>query len=290
MKVFFGSPSCSRWCACAVMTLAILSSVSCRRSPSTAFTPIRYVDVLLSDSLPHVQGLASLSGLPSGSVVLIGEPERCARVGEELLGADRFDNIDGRPVPDGLPDFAGETISVILDRANAPYAGYLPGNPLFLREMAMRQVVFALDTVCRTSLYDPSSLAEKRPAKVLVICSELLVNESLADIHDFFFRTGAAVSVIDASDTAAACAVPLYNLLRDRRLFTHEIELPKAEVFMTYPVRDPGYVSRTDSTGAFLPAYKYGRAPGELAPTFSLVRLEAMPGWKLHDLYVQHQY
>jgi len=273
----------------AALVLAALLAC-CNRNPLPDYDAIRYVDELMSDSLSYVEGLASLAGQASGSVVLIGEPDICVRTGEELLSADQFDNIDGRPVPDGLPDFAGETFCIVLDCANAPYDGYVSRNIPFLRETAMRQTVFALDTLCRTNLYVPSAVSVKRPAKALVLCSDDIIRETLPDILDFLDRIRVDIPIVFATDSAGTCPAELYEELRSRRLFTHEIDFPKTDAFMTYPARDLSLVSRTDSTGAFLPEFKYGRPADEPAATFSMIRLQGMPGQKLRDLYVQNQY
>ena len=54
---------------------------------------------------------------------------------ERLLTLDCFDNITGKPGPDGIVDFGGENIQFLSDRANGPYGGYIEeGNLDFLKE------------------------------------------------------------------------------------------------------------------------------------------------------------
>lgn len=272
--------------------LGVLSLPSCVRRTDQGYAAVRYVGRLMADSLSYVQRLGAQSGKASGTVFILGDPEQCLRTVGDLLSADNFDNIDGAARPDGLKDFAGERFCVVFDCANAPYEGYLPARDTqFLRESAVRMAVAALDTLCRPDRYNPAASAFQAPAKVLIVCSTLLDRHAVPDIRDFLERAGAQVPVLSSPDTAAVYAADLFRLMRERRLFTHTVAQPAADLYMTYPVRDLQFASRTDSIGAFLPSYKYSRPAGDLASTFSVIRLrEDVPAFKLQDVYVQNKY
>lgn len=110
-----------------------------------------------------------------GAVALLGEPEACQAISERFLTADDVDNIRGRGVGDRLPDFAGETFLVCLDDYNAPYAPYLKrGTPEALdslREVAVKNLLFALDTACHVSAYDSEAALSKMQAKLIIFCN-----------------------------------------------------------------------------------------------------------------------
>ena len=62
---------------------------------------------------------------------------------EQFLTLDKFDNITGKPVPDGIPDFGGENFQFLIDKANGPYIDYIEaGNTAFLKEHLMTNVFY----------------------------------------------------------------------------------------------------------------------------------------------------
>ena len=61
-----------------------------------------------------------------GSIAIIGQPQEVLPLSRHFQTADAVDNIDGRPVRDSLPDFAGERFDIILDAYNEAYAHFIP--------------------------------------------------------------------------------------------------------------------------------------------------------------------
>ena len=185
---------------CIALALLALSAASCRRTVLTGPGTIPYVRQVVSDSA----GTGIFDRVrffdPSnvaGSITVIGEPEPCLRLTARLLGGDAFDNVDGRMVEDGLPDFAGEEIAAILDEVNHPYSALLQdGKADDLREAAVRCFLTALDTTVRVSPYDRENLRKKPVAKLIVLSSAALSEYGYADIDTLVSLSGKPVPVL----------------------------------------------------------------------------------------------
>ncbi|MGI5848035.1 MAG: hypothetical protein ACOX5T_08450 [Candidatus Cryptobacteroides sp.] len=227
-----------------LLPVAMVAAFSCARRVEGGYASIKLVDDLLVDSLSYLQDLAGCSGKASGSIALIGDPFRCLEISELLMTADDFDNVDGRPVPDGLPDFAGETIMPILEFSNPFYSGEaLPKDSLSFREAAVRSALFALEQSCLVSPYDPDSTFDKSSPKALLLCSGDLARFGIADIQDLFNRLDCRLPILSSPDTAYSFSRECYRLFREKNLFTHLVAYPKAKLYMTVPAGSgrPGF-------------------------------------------------
>ena len=214
-----------------LLSAFLLVPCSCGRHVEERSDSLRYVDELLADSLSWLEELSEASGKASGAIALIGTPEECLQVSERLMTADDFDNVDGRPAPDGLPDFAGETVVSILDFTDSSAREYADSS-LLLRELAVRIALRALEPSCRVSPYDADSVVSKPSPKMLLVCSPRMGVRCAADIEDLFARTGCNVPVLAAQDTAYSFTRDCFRLLRQRNAFTHDVSYPKAELYM----------------------------------------------------------
>lgn len=192
----------------------------CTRRVESGYKTIAYVNSLLADSLPQLRKLASLNGRPSGAIVLTGDPALCLRLSERMMICDDFDNIDARRTSDGLPDFAGETISSILDFADAPYDSLAVSGKGrdSLRTLAVRGALSALGTPSR--------------CKILIICSPELSEYGGSDVTDLFGKIGCDVPVIYSSDTTFSFTESCFLEMRKRNMFTHNISYPSAKLYM----------------------------------------------------------
>ena len=169
----------------------LLALVSCRERQTVTRDTIPYVKQLAVDTV----GTFSLVNTyrtagTKGSIAVIGEPEAAARLASVLLTADEVDNIDGKPAPDRLPDFAGETFDILLDLYNAPYVRMAASSPDSLREVAVRNIVTAIDTVAYSNALDPLSRLSKTRAKVFVLANSLLSEYGKFDIDTLFKMAG----------------------------------------------------------------------------------------------------
>ena len=208
------------------LVLSVIAAVSgCSRRVEGGYKTIAYVSDLLTDSLPRLQSLAALSGKASGSIVLVGDPSECLRVGERMMLCDEFDNIDARRTSDGLPDFAGETIVPVLDFSGDSYVPVASNDKKSrekMRETAVRSAVAALRIPSR--------------CKILVICSPALSADGGDDVRDLFERIGCDVPVISSPDTSFSLTAECFRKMRERNLFTHNLAYPSARLFAA--VRD----------------------------------------------------
>lgn len=136
-------------------------------------------------------------GSPKGSLTILDSPGRCAGLSEYMMCVDAFDNVDGVPAPDGLPDFAGETITSILDIVYTPYGRFISaGNVDALREVAVRASLAAIDTSACLGPFDHESRSRKERAKLLILSSPYMAAHGLSDIDTLFSVTGAEVPVV----------------------------------------------------------------------------------------------
>lgn len=116
---------------------------------------------------------------------------------EAFLLADNYDNATGAPGRDGLPDFSGEIISGILDIANTPYSAWLSeGKEDALRDLTVKEVLLALDTLCHRSPYDREGGVRKPGAKLLVLASSYMTAYGQFDVDTLFRSLGCSVPVI----------------------------------------------------------------------------------------------
>ena len=132
-----------------------------------------------------------------GEISVIGEPEATLLISESLLNCDRFDNISGHAKSDGLPDFAGETISPILDRFNGSYGKIVTsGREELLAEINVRNFVAALDTACYLNAFDKDKIVHKSGAKLVVLSSVFASAFGYDDIDTLSSLTNSKVKVI----------------------------------------------------------------------------------------------
>ncbi len=215
--------SCSALFMAALLLGAILS---CSRRVETGFDSLELVDILVRDSLPVLQHKAARAGSADGKIILLGDVETFPRLCALMKEEDAFDNVDAKAVPDGLPDFAGETIVPLVDFTQSPFSEMLSGNdgPRALKELAVRLSLAALD----------SSLN----CKVLVICSPLMAEYGGDDISDFYEKIGCNVPVIYSADTTVSLSKECFMTMREKNLFTHNISFPEVRYYEILPTGD----------------------------------------------------
>lgn len=236
-----------------LLILSVIAVSNCSRRVENGYKTIAYVNSLMTDSLPELRRLAALNGKPSGAIVLTGDPELCLRLSERMMVSDDFDNIDARKVSDGLPDFAGETVSSILDFANAPYDSLSRSEKGrdSLREVAVRGALSALRIPSR--------------CKILIICSPALSEYGGSDVSDLFERIGCDVPVICSSDSTFSFTDACFREMRKRNMFTHNISYPSAKLFMTLSDSLDSKVSMAPFVDSLVPA-SFPDTVGVLAP------------------------
>ena len=169
----------------------LMALVSCHERQTVVRETIPYVKQIAVDTTGTFDLVHSYRAAGTkGSIAVIGEPNAASRLASFLLTADNVDNIDGKPKPDRLPDFAGESFDIILDEYNAPYIRMARTSPDSLREVAVRNAVIAVDTVAYSNALDPKSRLKTSRAKVFVLASSLLAEYGKFDIDTLFKMVG----------------------------------------------------------------------------------------------------
>lgn len=132
-----------------------------------------------------------------GALFVIGDTLSCGYVAGELLASDDRDNIDGVDGRDGLPDFAGERIALFEDVANGLYDSLvLTGRTDLLRELTVRSVLKAVDTLCFLSPFDMEGLGKKSVAKMVVLASPAMEVYGAFDVDSLLNASNCLLPVI----------------------------------------------------------------------------------------------
>ena len=252
------------------ITLAVVMTVavSCGSRTEDDRQSIPFVGNMLGDTTNYYYGILD-SYEPSdryGALSLCGPAELVLPLSERFAEYDRFDNVTGRNRPDGLPDFAGETINILADMANAPYKGYLDaGNEDFLREISVKEALFAVSGKCYSNPYDHEASVDKLPAKTIMIASSVMSEFGRKDIDDLFSLAGKDVPVIDPVRAMVRSAERRHPapssvcILMDNELIASGIytTIMKDENFLQV-WRDVNYIELAPDTGVGLDSLLYG--------------------------------
>ena len=165
---------------------AVAALASCKRSTVAPRPTIPLVLSVSADTTGAGRVAAEAGAIgAAGSIAIIGEPLDAILLARYFQSADRRDNVDGRPVRDSLPDFAGETFEVILDAYNEPYSHFVTEGPQAamrldsLREAAVQNALYAWDSTC-----------VRTPAKILVYASSLQAEYGQFDVDTLQQLTG----------------------------------------------------------------------------------------------------
>ena len=180
--------------------LMLLLAVSCGRKPAADFVPSPLAEAAVSDtSSTAYKTLCGYGDVGNaGAIAIFGGFEETAVMSEKLLTADMFDNIDAKTSPDGLPDFAGETVMPVFDAANAPYSGYFDSvNEDYIREIAVKGFLSMLSDRCSSSAFDRGLSAVKPRAKLVILSSSELSDYGYEDIEYIVSEAGLGVGVLN---------------------------------------------------------------------------------------------
>lgn len=206
-----------------ILMIAPIFAVSCLNREVGDNLSSGYVKEVLSDTLNGdflKIKTASAAGV-DGTITILGSAEEVFSTAEAFLSADDFNNIDGRTKPDGLPDFAGETLSVITDFANSPYGGYSAfSNESFISESAARIFVSATDTVCALNRYDRNAVASKKPVKVMVLSSPYLSAYGYSDIQVLNCAAGEKIKVVSPIHSIVEYSAAKYTSVSNVAIWT----------------------------------------------------------------------
>lgn len=187
-----------------VLSFLAVIAVSCKGGMTDNKDLLEFVRQTVKDStgtFSLIKGYHETG--PSGTIAIIGEPEKSILLAERFVSSDRFDNIDGRVSQDGLPDFSGETFDVILDAFNDPYEHFVGSDTDSLREAVLRNVISAVDTSCYITPFNKDAKLRKSSSKIFVLASSLNSLYGQQDVDTLFKMAGRKAKVI--SPVYAAC-------------------------------------------------------------------------------------
>lgn len=172
------------------LLMALLGA--CTQNISTPRPTTALVEEIASDRSDPRNMLLNGFGSPdrNGDIVLVGSERMCAHFSSALMEADMRDNVDAGLRPDGLSDFAGETVTSICDMEPDSTAGVEA-----LRDKVVNLVLAAVDTVYNMARYDMEGQGRKQPAKVVVLCDAAYSVSGRFDVDTLFSLTGCGIPV-----------------------------------------------------------------------------------------------
>lgn len=181
--------------------------VSCLNREAGDSLSIPYVRDILSDTTSVLYRKIE-DGCPdrkNGTIAIAGPEKDVFSIADELMSCDYFDNVDGRMQPDGLPDFAGETLALLCDNANEPYHGYLDnGNEGYLKELTVKNFLSAIDTTCALNPFDRKTTVHKSGSKIVILASSYSSAFGYSDI----------MRLLDSAKPDVAVISPVHSMFR----------------------------------------------------------------------------
>ena len=193
-----------------ILSLLALVAVSCKVDQQTQVQSIPFVKEIMANSDHPAAVVLSRSADPdpSGDVVLVGSLPAVMAYSHAFRDSDTYENSRGAAAADGLPDFAGETFTSIVDHCADLAPEWIElGGAERLRELAVRQVVSALDTTYNLSPYDLEGLGHKSPAKLIVMTSPFYATYGKSDVDTLLHAMSCRVPVVSPFDVAATKVV-----------------------------------------------------------------------------------
>lgn len=188
------------------LSLAVLlSAISCdREAKDTSRTTIPFVTEIIEDKSNAWNTMLSGSWSdPQGDICIIGAEKEVRDLAEILAESDVRDNIDATAGTDRLYDFAGETFVCIADTLNHPYSRFVEaGKEDALREVTVRLVLNAVDTVAHISPFDENGLGIKNRAKLIILADPYLSMYGESDADSLLRSFGCGIPVLSPIDIA----------------------------------------------------------------------------------------
>lgn len=183
--------------------VALIAAAGCHSRQVESVKPVPFAASALASPQGTVMShLASFETRnPHGEIALIGAPDNCLALCETMLGRDAFDNIDGTAIPDRLPDFAGETITPILDYTSGSYANMVGNNYFALRELLVKTFLNAVDSTC--VMHNSPDVTLPTQAKMVILASPYFNAASTFDIDTLLSASRADIPVLKLGDALA---------------------------------------------------------------------------------------
>ena len=180
----------------------ILLGVSCERQVSSPKPTIDFVEEILNDGEnPYNRMLSGIKTDRTGDICILGRSANAHLLAEIFAASDTRDNVDGFEQQDGLADFAGETITCILDTMDLPYYGFIDSNrEEMLRESTVRHILAAVDTVTHISPFDEKGIGHRNRSKFIIIADPFLAEYGAFDADTLLSSFGCGIPVVNPID------------------------------------------------------------------------------------------
>lgn len=186
-----------------VISLGLLLSLvllpSCREKTRSGRPTVAVVESILSGEISEESLILKKLGEkdPMGTIAVIGPTRLAYPLSMRFATCDDFDNVDAHRAPDQLPDFAGETIDMILDEANSDHHFFVAsGNTDSLRTVTVRTLLAALDSKCFASAYESEACVDKTVSKAIVFPSPYMSLYGAFDVDTLLRSTNVPVQAV----------------------------------------------------------------------------------------------
>lgn len=176
--------------------LPLLIVCSCVQQPQTSRSTIRYVKDILGDRESYEYSILSAAQNvnSTGDIYVIGTEDACNYFKAAFMECDRHDNVDGTLVPDDLPDFAGETVAMVIDSVGLEWKMYLDeSEEETMRRNTVGLALASLGDKAFLSRYDSDGLGEKKPAKFILLAGSQYDAYGKFDVDTLFEASGCKV-------------------------------------------------------------------------------------------------
>lgn len=178
---------------------------ACTNNSIENYDAIPIVEKVLKDST-SVYYLRNLSFAHNDDTLPIGildypfieNEEEYLPLLQTFINIDNFDNITGKEVPDGIPDFTGENFQCLIDKENLPYESYIEnGKQEYLKELMVKNAIFLLGNKYYLASADKVAKGTKPNCKIIILNSELAYRYGVRDIRQILKELAPEIRVID---------------------------------------------------------------------------------------------
>lgn len=172
-------------------------TVSCGRVRTAGVDVLPGVGRILADTscIGH-SILGAYQNDRNGTIAVFGPSEKTLMLTDFLVRCDIFDNVDGKPRTDWLPDFAGETFASYLDVLNGQYCDYFTsGREKDLREYVVAGSVAAVSDLSFQTVFSSLASVPKTPSKIFILSSSF-ASLAESDVDTLFSAMGKSFPVI----------------------------------------------------------------------------------------------
>ena len=187
-----------------LVIFAFAVSVSCQNRRRPVSAPL-VREILQDKSSREYQLISASSKLnPQGEIVVIGSERAVTILSEKMAVIDVRDNVDGSFGSDGLPDFAGETITCIIDTTGRPeelmYVDDVSKEMIESGKYFLNGFINALDTLYHETPFDLEGIGRRTPAKMIISADPLLTDLIRYDVDTLFSALGSKVHLLAPVD------------------------------------------------------------------------------------------